>query len=325
MTPTRLVLATRRSALALAQARAFARDLTLKLPGLVIEELHVVTTGDKVQTIPLSEVGGKGLFTKEIEEALDRGEAHFAVHSFKDVPAEISSKFAIACVPKRADPRDVLVIRTGGGLASLPRGAKVGTSSLRRALQLSIARPDLIMLPLRGNVDTRLRKLDAGEFDAIVLAAAGLARLGLSERITEALDPTLVVPAPAQGALALECRADDEGTRAVLAAMSDPDTEIAVACERGVMHAVGGNCTVPFGAYAFRDGEQMRLTAVLALADGSPTNTAVGSSGSANPAVLPAGAAPAPPRRVERTDPWPRTSAEAEKIGREAGKTLLNR
>lgn len=322
MTPTRLVLATRRSALALAQARAFARDLTLKLPGLVIEELHVVTTGDKVQNVPLSEVGGKGLFTKEIEEALDRGEAHFAVHSFKDVPAEISPKFTIACVPRRADPRDVLAIRTGSGLASLPRGAKVGTSSLRRALQLSIARPDLVILPLRGNVDTRLRKLDAGEFDAIVLAAAGLARLGLSERVTEALDPTLVVPAPGQGALALECRAGDESTRAALAAMSDPDTEIAVACERGVMHAVGGNCTVPFGAYAVRDGEQMRLTAVLALAGGSPTNTTAGGS----PALSTPGAAPpAPPLRVERTDPWPRTPAEAEKIGREAGKTLLNR
>ncbi|MET0591431.1 MAG: hydroxymethylbilane synthase [Polyangiaceae bacterium] len=326
MTPSRLVLATRRSALALAQSRAFARDLTLKFPGLVIEELHVVTTGDKVQNVPLSEVGGKGLFTKEIEEALDRSDAHFAVHSFKDMPVEISPKFTIACVPKRADPRDVLVIRTGGGLASLPRGAKVGTSSLRRALQLSIARPDLVILPLRGNVDTRLRKLDAGEFDAIVLAAAGLARLGLSERITEALDPTLVVPAPAQGALALECRADDESTRAVLAAMSDPETEIAVACERGVMEAVSGNCTVPFGAYALRDGDRMRLTAVLALNDGSPANTSAGASGATHAAVPTPGVAPAaPPRRVERTDPWPLSPTEAEKIGREAGKTLLNR
>jgi hydroxymethylbilane synthase len=310
MNPSRLVLATRRSALALAQARAFARDLTLRFPGLVIEELHVVTTGDKVQNVPLSEVGGKGLFTKEIEEALDRGDAHFAVHSFKDMPAEISPKFAIACVPKRADPRDVLVTRSGRGLSALAEGAKVGTSSLRRALQISIARPDLEILPLRGNVDTRLRKLDAGEFDAIVLAAAGLARLGLSERVTEALDPTLVVPAPAQGALALECRADDEETRATLAAMSDPETEIAVACERGVMEAVGGNCTVPFGAYAVREGDQMRLTAVLAPGDGSPVKSGAGRLSA--------------PTRVSRTTPWPRTPAEAAAIGREAGKTLLS-
>jgi hydroxymethylbilane synthase len=177
---------------------------------------------------------------------------------------------------------------------------------LRRALQLSIVRPDLVILPLRGNVDTRLRKLDGGEFDAIVLAAAGLARLGLSERITEALDPTLVVPAPGQGALAIECRAGDDATRAALAAMSDPDTEIAVACERGVMHAVGGNCTVPFGAYAVRDGGDLRLTAILASADGSPES-------------------PAPPQRVERTAPWPATPARAAEIGREAGKTLLKR
>jgi hydroxymethylbilane synthase len=304
MNPTRLVLATRRSQLALAQARAFARDLSLRWPGLAIEELHVVTTGDKVQTVPLSEVGGKGLFTKEIEEALDRGDAHFAVHSFKDVPADISPKFQIACVPARADPRDVLVTRSGAGLMALDRGAKVGTSSLRRALQLSMARADLVMLPLRGNVDTRLRKLDSGEFDAIVLAAAGLARLGLAERVTEALDPALVVPAPGQGALAIECRAGDEATRAALAAMSDPDSEIAVACERGVMHAVGGNCTVPFGAYAVRDGSALRLTALLARADSS----------SAHPSSL---------QRVERTAPWPASPAEAAAIGREAGKTLL--
>jgi hydroxymethylbilane synthase len=299
MKPTRLVLATRRSALALAQARAFARDLVSYWPGLVIEELQLVTTGDKITNMPLTEVGGKGLFTKEIEEALDRGQAHFAVHSFKDVPAEIAPQFAIACVPRRADPRDVLVTRSGLGLAALPAAARVGTSSLRRAMQLALARPDLVMVPLRGNVDTRLRKLDAGEFDAIVLASAGLLRLGLSARATEALDPTLVVPAPGQGALAIECRAEDEETRAALAPLSDPDTEVAVACERGVMLAVTGNCTVPFGAHARRDDETLRLEAILAGATG------------------------APPRRVARTVTWPVTTAAAAEIGRDAARVLL--
>jgi hydroxymethylbilane synthase len=299
MNPTRLVLATRRSALALAQARAFARDLAAHWPGLDIEELQVVTTGDKVQSTPLSEVGGKGLFTKEIEEALERGDAHFAVHSFKDVPAEVSPKFAIACVPRRADPRDVLVTRSGAGLAALTSGSRIGTSSLRRAMQLMLVRPDLIVVPLRGNVDTRLRKLDCGELDAIVLASAGLARLGLSARVTEALDPAMVVPAPGQGALAIECRAADETTRAALAPLTDADTEIAVACERGVMHAVGGNCTVPFGAHASREGDAMRLSAILAGATGDP------------------------PHRIQRTVPWPKAPAEASEIGREIGKALL--
>jgi hydroxymethylbilane synthase len=299
MIPTRLVLATRRSALALAQARAFARDLAAHWPGLQIEELRVVTTGDKVTTVPLAEVGGKGLFTKEIEEALDREDAHFAVHSFKDVPAEISPKFVVACVPRRADARDVLVTRSGATFDALPAGARIGTSSLRRAMQLELARRDLKMVPLRGNVDTRLRKLDTGELDAIVLASAGLSRLGLSHRATEVLDPKRVVPAPGQGALAIECRAGDTATRAVLAALSDPETEIAVACERGVMHAVGGSCTVPFGAYAFRDGKSLRLSAVLARASGGP------------------------PRCLERSAPWPASVAQAAEIGREAGKALL--
>ena len=299
MSPTRLVLATRRSALALAQARAFARDLGAHWPGLAIEELHVVTTGDKVSTVPLAEVGGKGLFTKEIEEALEREDAHFAVHSFKDVPAEISPKFVIACVPRRADARDVLVTRSGARFDALPAGARIGTSSLRRAMQLELARRDLTLVPLRGNVDTRLRKLDSGELDAIVLASAGLQRLGLSARATELLDPRSVIPAPGQGALAIECRAGDAATRAALAALSDPETEIAVACERGVMLAVGGSCTVPFGAYAFRDGDSLRLSAILASA------------------------AAGPPHRLERSVAWPSSVAQAAEIGREAGKALL--
>src|SRR5882762_4013950 len=218
MNEKKLVLATRRSALALAQSRAFARELERITPGLTVEELQVVTTGDKVQSVPLAEVGGKGLFTKEIEEALAKGEADFAVHSFKDVPADLADAFVIACVPRRVDARDVLVTKSGATLAELPEGAKLGTSSLRRASQLLLARPDLVVAPLRGNVDTRLRKLDQGELDAIVLARAGLERLDLAARATETIDPALVIPAPGQGALAIECRADARATRELLSA-----------------------------------------------------------------------------------------------------------
>jgi hydroxymethylbilane synthase len=299
MSPTRLVLATRRSALALAQSRAFGRLLEACFPGLVVGELQVVTTGDKVQNVPLAEIGGKGLFTKEIEEALAKGDADFAVHSFKDVPAELANVFVIACVPKRVDARDVLVTKSGAKLSELPKGAKVGTSSLRRATQLLLARPDLVVAPLRGNVDTRLRKLDQGELDAIVLAKAGLERLDLASRATETIDPFLVIPAPGQGALAIECRAADRATRDVLGTLSDVETEVAVACERGVMKAVGGNCNVPFGAHAVRRIGELALLAFLADADGQH------------------------PRRVERVVPWPETTEEAERVGREAGTALL--
>jgi len=299
VSPTRLVLTTRRSALALAQARAFARDLAARHPGLIVDELQVVTTGDKITDVPLTKVGGKGLFTKEIEEALDRKEADFAVHSFKDVPAELADRFEIACVPRREDARDVLVTKSGNKLVDLPAGARVGTSSLRRSIQLSLARPDLVMVPLRGNVDTRLRKLDAGEMDAIVLARAGLVRLGLADRVTETVDADSVIPAPGQGALAVECRAGDEATRAILGALTDPETEITVACERGVMAAVGGDCTVPFGAYAWRKGAGLELRAMLANIDGSDI------------------------RRASRAVPWPKSKEQAAEVGREAGKSLL--
>jgi hydroxymethylbilane synthase len=295
-----LVLATRRSALALSQARSFARDLEQRWPGLSVEELLVVTTGDKLTDVPLSQVGGKGLFTKEIEEALAGGRAHFAVHSCKDVPAELSPMFTLACFPRRVDARDVVVTKTGAGLADLPNGARVGTSSLRRAVQLSAVRPDLSLVPLRGNVDTRLRKLDAGEVDAIVLARAGLLRLGLEGRIVDAIDPDVLIPAPGQGALAIECRADDVPTRERLALLSDKETEIAVACERGVMASVGGNCNVPFGAYAVRSGAELRLRAMPPPADGRGT------------------------RRLTRTVPWPLTPAQAAEVGQAAGRELLH-
>lgn len=299
--PQKLVLATRRSALALAQARAYAKSVQEATPGLEIEELHVVTTGDKILDVSLSKIGGKGVFIKEVEDALLDQRADFAVHSFKDVPAEISDAFTIACIPQRADARDVLVSRTSHKLADLPQGAKVGTSSLRRRLEILASRPDLDLVDIRGNVDTRLRKMDEGEYDAIVLAQAGLDRLGLSARITESLDASLCIPAAGQGALAIQCRAEDETTRALLAKLHHPETAIAVACERGIMAAVGGGCTVPFGAYAVREGEELHLRALLARADGANLV------------------------KIERRFPWPRGEGEAREIGISIGEEMRER
>lgn len=299
MKSQKLVLATRKSALALAQARAFVRALEGRTPGLSVDELHVVTMGDKIVDVSLSKIGGKGLFIKEVEEALLDRRADFAIHSFKDVPAELDDAFTIAAIPARADARDVLVSRTGAKLADLPQGAKVGTSSLRRRLEILAARPDLVVIDMRGNVDTRLRKLDEGEFDAIMLARAGLDRLGLSHRVTEDLDPALCIPAAGQGALAVQCRADDEETRALLSTLHDEETAIAVACERGVMTVVGGGCTIPFGAHAAREGSEMRLRALLAREDGSEK------------------------KRIEKVFPWPESEDEARAIGVEVGGELV--
>jgi hydroxymethylbilane synthase len=222
-----------------------------------------VTTGDKIQDRPLSEVGGKGLFVKEIEEALLEKRADIAVHSIKDVPATLPPGLAITCIPLREDPRDVLVSPKYGKLADLPQGAKVGTSSLRRAACLLGMRPDLVIVPLRGNVDTRLRKVDAGETDAIVLARAGLVRLGLQDRATEILSPEVSLPAVGQGALGIESRIDDEDTRKRLAVLADPDTSRCVHAERGVLMALGADCKTPLGAFAERVDAHMRLRAFV--------------------------------------------------------------
>lgn len=294
----RLTLGTRRSALALAQSRAFARALEAATPGLGIDELLVVTSGDKTQDKPLQDIGGKGLFIKELEEALLDGRAHFAVHSIKDVPAELAPGLALVCVPKREDPRDVLVTRGGLKLADLPAGARVGTSSLRRAVAILAARPDLKAEPVRGNVDTRLRKVEDGSYDAVVLAFAGLKRLGWEGRATEILSVDLSLPAIGQGALGIECREGDEETRAVLARMIDPETSICVAAERAVMAAVEGSCRLPVAAHATREGDRLRLRGLLADPDG--TNL----------------------RRGEREAAFPRDEAEAERLGRDLGVEL---
>jgi hydroxymethylbilane synthase len=295
----RLTLATRRSALALAQSRAFARTLVEAHPGLAIDELLLTTVGDRVTDRPLTEVGGKGVFVKELEEALLDGRAHIAVHSYKDVPALLLPKLMIACVPVREDPRDALISKSGKPLAELPEGTRVGTSSLRRALSLRNARPDLVILPLRGNVDTRLRKMEEGQVDAVVLALAGLRRLGIAERVTEALAPEVSLPAIGQGALAIECRADDLDTRALLLALNDDETAVCVAAERGVMIAAEGDCRTPIAAHAIRDCDDLWLRAMLAEPDGSRM------------------------RMGERRIHWPAGAVEAEKLGKDLGEELV--
>lgn len=295
----RLTMATRRSQLALAQSRAFAARLCAASAPLSIDELLVVTTGDKIQDRPLAEVGGKGVFVKEIEEALIERRADFAVHSIKDVPGLLADGLQIGCVPLRADPRDVLVSRTGATLMGLPPGSSVGTSSLRRSVLLHKARPDLNYVPLRGNVDTRLRKVREGTVDAAILAKAGLDRLGLSEHIVEVIAPELCIPAVGQGALGIECRQGDAATLAALAPLHHVETALAVAAERGVMIEVEGNCRTPIAAHARRahDGSMM-LVAMLAEPDGSNL------------------------RIVERSAPWPTSDQQADAFGRGVGKLL---
>jgi hydroxymethylbilane synthase len=295
---TNLTYATRKSQLALAQSRAFAASLTALEPELSIEELTVTTTGDRVQDRPLSEIGGKGLFVKEIEEALLERRADIAVHSSKDVPAELASGLVIGCFPAREDARDVIVSRSGAPLAELPAGSRVGTTSLRRSLELRAARPDLVIVPLRGNVDTRLRKCQEGVVDAIVLARAGLVRLGLAALVTEVLEPSVCLPAVGQGALAVEQRAGDERVARLLARVAHADTTLAVTAERAVLAAVEGGCQTPVAAHAVRDAGALWLRAFLADPDGSN------------------------PRRGERREAWPKTPEEAERVGRSLGEEL---
>jgi hydroxymethylbilane synthase len=265
----RLTYATRKSPLALAQCRAFVARLCAAHEGLELTELLVVTTGDKIQDRSLAEIGGKGLFVKEIEEALLDARADLAVHSIKDVPGTLPEGLTLACVPKREDPRDVLVAPRYGTLADLPRGARVGTGSLRRKLSLLAARPDLDVVPVRGNVDTRLRKIETENLAGVVLARAGLVRLGLGDRATEVLSPEVSLPAIGQGALGVEIRESDESARDVLRAVHDPETAVCVAAERGVLVALGGDCKTPIAAYAEREADGMRLRAFVADADGS--------------------------------------------------------
>lgn len=269
MTSNRLTYATRKSPLALAQSRAFVGTLAAAHAGLSIDELTVVTTGDRVQDRPLADVGGKGLFVKEIEEALLEGRADIAVHSMKDVPAELPPGLQIVCIPKREDPRDVLIAPRHGKLADLPQGAKVGTGSARRVLSLLRLRPDLQVMPIRGNVDTRLGKADSGELDAVVLAGAGLKRLGLEARATEWFSPEAFVPAVAQGALGIEARSSDARVLSLLATVHSVSDALCVEAERAVLRELGGDCHTPLGVHAHFVGAEVHLVAWVAEPDGA--------------------------------------------------------
>ena len=256
---TPLVIATRESRLALWQAEHV--QALLRQRGLSVELLGMTTKGDQILDRTLSKVGGKGLFVKELEVALEEGRAHIAVHSLKDVPMELPAGFALACVMEREDPRDAFVSPHYARLAQLPHGAVVGTSSLRRQVLLHALRPDLKIVPLRGNLDTRLRKLDEGQYDAIVLAAAGLKRLKMDERIRSIFEPEEMLPAAGQGALGIEIRSDREDLRLALQSLVDMPTWLRVTAERAVSRGMGGSCSVPLAAYATLEGDTLFIRA----------------------------------------------------------------
>lgn len=254
-----IVVATRESRLALWQAEHV--KALLQARGHTVELLGMTTKGDQILDRTLSKVGGKGLFVKELEVALEEGRAHIAVHSLKDVPMDMPEGFALACVMEREDPRDAFVSPQYESLDNLPHGAVVGTSSLRRQVLLQALRPDLKIVPLRGNLDTRLRKLDEGQYDAIVLAAAGLKRLGMQERIRAIFEPETMLPAAGQGALGIEIRADRQDLADALAPLAHAPTWLRVAAERAVSRGMGGSCSVPLAAHAVLDGDVMHLKA----------------------------------------------------------------
>jgi hydroxymethylbilane synthase len=266
--PRRLVIATRESALAMWQARHVQGRLGALYPRASVELLGLTTQGDRILDRPLAAIGGKGLFIKELEIAMAEGRADLAVHSLKDVPMEMPGGFALAAIAAREDPRDAFVSNRYASLAELPAGAIVGTSSLRREAQLRERHPGLEVRPLRGNVNTRLRKLDEGQYDAIILAAAGLKRLGFGERIRDLIDPDESLPAPGQGALALECRADRPDVFAALAPLADVATTLAVTAERAFSRALSGSCHTPLAAYATWQEGALWLRGLIASQDG---------------------------------------------------------
>jgi hydroxymethylbilane synthase len=265
MTTSKLVIATRESRLALWQAEHV--KALLEARGHAVSLLGMTTRGDQILDRSLSKVGGKGLFVKELEVALEEGRADLAVHSLKDVPMELPEGFALACVMQREDPRDAFVSNNYGAIAELPQGAVVGTSSLRRVVLLRSLRPDLKIEPLRGNLDTRLRKLDEGQYDAIVLAAAGLKRLGLADRIRNIFETDAMLPAAGQGALGIEVRAQRRDLFDALAPLAHKASWLAVAAEREVSRAMGGSCSMPLAAHATFSGDVLQLRAAWGDAD----------------------------------------------------------
>jgi len=267
--PRHIVIATRESALALWQARHVEARLAALYPDAETRILGLTTEGDRRLEVPLAAIGGKGLFVKELEEALADGRADIAVHSVKDLPMTLASEFALAAVSEREDPRDAFVSNRYADLSALPAGGRVGTSSLRRGCQLRARYPGLRIEPLRGNVTTRLRKLDAGDYDAVILAAAGLKRLGLDDRITRLIPPSESLPAPGQGALGVECLARRTDLLEWLGALHHAATARCVAAERAFSRALSGSCNVPLGAYAEAEGGELRLRGFVGAPDGS--------------------------------------------------------
>ena len=264
-----LRIATRKSPLALWQANFVKDRLEALYPDLRVELVPMSTQGDKILDTPLAKVGGKGLFVKELETAMLEGRADIAVHSMKDVPVEFPEGLGLHTICEREDPRDAFVSNRFDRIDALPQGAVVGTSSLRRQCQLRAARPDLVIRDLRGNVNTRLAKLDAGEYDAIILAAAGLKRLEMTHRIAALIEPEQSLPANGQGAVGIECRLDDHELHALLAPLEHPETRIRVLTERAMNRALQGGCQVPIGAYALVQGEEVWLRGLVGSPDGS--------------------------------------------------------
>ncbi len=269
MIETPIIIATRRSELALWQAEFVKNALERVRPGIEVKLLGMTTSGDRWLNAPLAEIGGKGLFIKELEGALLAGKAKVAVHSMKDVPAVLSDCFSLPVIAFRDDPRDVLVSRNGEKLTELPTGARIGSSSLRRQSQVYAVRRDLDICPVRGNVNTRLSKLDSGEYDALLLASAGLKRLQLEARVTEYLDPNICLPAGGQGALGIECLANDEALIELLSPLDEADVRACVEAERGVSAGLEADCSAPLGAHATIVDGWITLRAVLATPDGS--------------------------------------------------------
>jgi len=263
----RLRIGSRGSQLALWQANHIAALLRARGHEVHIEIIH--TTGDKITDVALAKVGTKGMFTKEIEEALAAGHVDLAVHSLKDLPTELPAGFEIAAIPPREDPRDAFCSRKYSKIEDLPHGARVGTSSLRRQAQLKAIRPDLDIHPLRGNVDTRLRKLEDGQYTAIILAAAGLNRLGKTELVKQIIPAVIMCPAAGQGALAIEIREGDSAVRQHLEFLDDDHARAATTCERALLSALGGGCQVPIGAYAEQRHGKLHLESIVADPDGS--------------------------------------------------------
>lgn len=281
-----VVIATRESPLALWQAHYVRDALCAAHPGLTVELLGMTSRGDQVLDVPLAKVGGKGLFVKELETALLDGRAHIAVHSMKDVPMEFPAGLELGVICEREEPADAFVSNRFDSLSALPEGSVVGTSSLRRECQLREQRSDLEVKFLRGNVNTRLRKLDEGEYDAIILACAGLMRLGMGDRVRSRIPITECLPAGGQGAVGIELRSDDEKTRDLLAALHHPATAERVLAERALNRRLQGGCEVPIAAYAVRDGEELWLRGLVGRPDGKNTLRAEARGNPADPEAL---------------------------------------